>query len=126
MTETSERTLRAWAAMRVLYEQHRAGPGVIADAARLAVDSVAARAERERWTPPRTAGEVRTLSQRIGALAERLVGEIEAIERSGADAGYDKARIAARAPLRAPPGGSGLSVPPSRSRRSFPEIARTR
>lgn len=94
MAEMSERSRRARAAMRVLHEVHGADLALIAEATLRSPTILEALAAGEGWRAKQgRVAESRTLSERIGALAERLVGEIEAIERDGASSGYDKARI---------------------------------
>lgn len=96
MAEISQRALDAWQARRALHEQFGAGLDLIARAAALSAAGVARRAGQEGWQAPRVrAADGGTLSQRIGRLAEKLVGEMEAIERAGAASGFDKARIEA-------------------------------
>lgn len=98
MSDLNERTRRSWNAMRGLCERHGAGVALVADAARLTPGAVARRARQEGWATGEIQardGAAQTLSQRIGALADTLVAEIEAIARDGSAGGYDKARIEA-------------------------------
>ncbi len=95
MAEISHRSIRVWAALRTLHEAHGAPLALLADAGRLTPRGVEMRARRDGWAAREGAAGAGALplSERIGALAGRLVGEIEAIEREAVAGGYDKARI---------------------------------
>ncbi len=84
-------TAAAWSAMRALFE------GAEPDIAKLAAISgrvpatIARRAKLEGWRGVDAGGLSR--AERIARLANRLIGEMEAIEKEGKGGVYDKARI---------------------------------
>lgn len=90
---TTARTAAAWASMRALFE------GAAPDFVQLAAISgrrpqtIRRRAAREGWRALDDQADGRSQSERIIRLANRLIGEIEAIEKDGKGGVYDKARI---------------------------------
>lgn len=90
---TTARTAAAWAAMRAVFE------GAAPDFVQLAaisgrrLDTIMRRAERQGWRTLDDNTDGLSRAERIARLANRLIGEMEAIEKDGQGGVYDKARI---------------------------------
>jgi cell division protein ZapA (FtsZ GTPase activity inhibitor) len=90
---TTARTAAAWASMRAVFE------GAAPDFAQLAAisgrrpDTIRRRAAAQGWRAFDDRTDGLTQAERIVRLANRLIGEMEAIHKDGKGGVYDKARI---------------------------------
>lgn len=80
-----------WAALRALVEGEAASFERLGLVARLNAETIAMRAASEGWACAERCAP-RDIMTRIGAVASRMMDEIEAMERAGAER-FDKARI---------------------------------
>jgi len=79
--------------MRALYEGAQADFGRLAQVSGKAETTIRKRADAEGWSSPTDDTGPLDHGARVAALAEKLMDEMEAIEREGHATGYDKARI---------------------------------
>jgi len=90
---TTASTAAAWSAMRAVLEGAAPDFALLAAISGRRVETIERRAKRQGWRALDDGADGLTRAERVARLANRLIGEMEAIQKAGKGGVYDKARI---------------------------------